>query len=126
MTQFALENCIERVLDAIPGEKAQGTFSKSSLRLLDVAKIADHQTKHDILMVPAWIRNALLSADFHDPSSKAVVIDEEVYEFENGKKLSCASWSHLMHCLLSALDIYEEILCSSIIAAISKIGLGEK
>lgn len=34
MTQFSLENCIERVLDAIPGEKAQGTFSKSSLRLL--------------------------------------------------------------------------------------------
>lgn len=123
MTQSALEVCVERVLDAVPGERARGTFDKSSMRLLEVAEIADHQNKHDILMVPAWIRNTLLSYAFHDRSSRTVVIDGEVYEFEKGKKLSCASWSHLMHCLSSALDIYEEMLCSSVVAAISRIGV---
>ena len=123
MTQFALENCIERVLDAVPGEKAQGAFDKSSLRLLEVVGIADHKTRHEILMVPAWIRSALLSAGVNDRSSRTVVIDEEAYTFEKGKKLFCASWSHLMHCLSSALDINEEMLCSSVVAAISRIGV---
>ena len=121
MIQFALENCIERVLDAIPGEKAQGTFSKSSLRILEVTKITDHQKKHDILMVPAWIRNTLHSVGIHSRGSKTIVIDGEAYKFEKGKRLSCASWSHLTYCLLNALDIYEEILTSSVVASISKI-----
>ncbi len=121
MTQFALENCIERVLDAMPGEKAQRTFSKSSLRLLEVTKVANHQSKHEILMVPAWIRNSLHSACIHSRASKTVVIDGEFYKFEKGKRISCASWSHLMHCLLNALDIYEEMLCSSVVNSISKI-----
>jgi len=121
MTQFALENCIERVLDALPGEKAQGTFSKSSLRLLEVTKVADQQTKHEILMVPAWIRNTLHSACIYSRMPKTVVIDGESYKFEKGKRLSCGSWSHLMHCLLNALDIYEEMLCSSVVTSIPKI-----
>jgi|GEM_PF-4719801 len=121
MTQFALENCIERVLDAIPGEKAQGTFCKGSLRLLKVTKVADHQTKHDILMVPAWIRNTLHSACIYRGGSKEVVIDGECYRFEKGKGLYCGTWSHLMHCLSNALDIYEEMLCSSVVTSISKI-----
>lgn len=121
MAQFALENCISRVLDAIPGEKAQGSFSKSSLRLLEITKTPNHQTKHEILMVPARIRNALHSAGIHGQASRTVVVDGESYIFEKGKRLSCGSWSHLMHCLLSALDIYEEMLCSSKVRSISKV-----
>ena len=123
MTQFALENCIERVLDAIPSEKAQGTFSKSSLRILEVTKVADYKTKHEILMVPAWIRNSLHSACVHGRASRMVVIDGESYNFEKGKRISCGSWSHLMHCLLNALDIYEEMLCSSVVTSISKVNI---
>jgi hypothetical protein len=121
MTQFALENCIERVLDAIPGEKAQGIFSKSSLRLLEVTKVVEPQTKHEILMVPARIRNTLHSAGIHSRASRTIVIDGESYKFEKGKRLSCASWSHLMHCLLNVLDIYEKMLCSSVVTSISEI-----
>ncbi len=121
MTQFALENCIGRVLDALPGERSQGTFNNSTLRLLKVAKVADRQTKHDILMVPAWIRNSLHSAGIHRRASKSVLVDGEPYIFEEGKRLSCGSWSHLAHCLSNALDIYEELLCSSVVTSISKV-----
>jgi hypothetical protein len=123
MTQFALENCISRVLDAIPSEKAQGTFSRSSLRLLEVTKTPNHQAKHDILMVPAWIRNALHSAGIHGRASRIIVIDGESFMFEKGKRLSCASWSHLTHCLLIALDIYREMLCSSVVRSISHVSI---
>jgi len=121
MTQFSLENCIERILDAIHGEKAQGTFSKSSLRLLEVTKVNDHKNKYKILMVPAWVRNTFHSACIHRRASKTVIIDGESYNFEKGKVLSCGTWSHLMHCLSNALDIYEEMLSSSIVTSISKI-----
>jgi hypothetical protein len=121
MTQFALENCIECVLDAISGEKAQGSFSKSSLRLLEATRVGNHQSKHETLMVPAWIRNTLHSACIHRRASKTVVIDGESYKFEKGMRLSCGSWSHLMHCLLNALDIYKEMLCSCVVTSISKI-----
>lgn len=123
MTQFVLENCIERVLDAMPDEKAQGTFCKSSLRLLEIAKVANHHSKHEILMVPARIRNALHAGGIHNRTSKTVMIDGESYKFEKGKRPSCASWSHLMHCLSNALDIYEEMLCSSIVTSIPKINI---
>lgn len=121
MTQFALENCISRILDAIPGEKPQDTFYHRSLRLLEVTKTPDHLTKHDILMVPAWIRNALHSAGVHGRGSKSVVVGGECYIFEKGKRVSCCSWSHLLHCLLVALDIYEEMLCSSRVRSVSKV-----
>ena len=119
MTQFALENCISRVLDSIPSERVQGTFSRSSLRLLEVTKIPDHQTKHEILMVPAWIRNALHSAGIHGRASRTIVIGGESFMFEKGKRLSCGSWSHLTHCLLIALDVYREMLYSSVVRSIS-------
>jgi hypothetical protein len=72
-------------------------------------------------MVPAWIRNALHSVGIHGRASKTIVVDGEYYKFEKGKRLSCATWSHLMHCLLNALDIYEEMLCSSVVTSISRI-----
>ena len=121
MAQFALENCIKRVLDTIPDEKTQGTFCKSSLRLLEVTKVSNHLSKHEILMVPAQIRNALHSAGIYSGRSKTVIIDGESYKFKEETRLSCASWSHLTHCLLNALDIYEEMLCSSVVTSISNI-----
>jgi len=121
MSQFALENCISRVLDAIPGGKAQGTFSKSSLRLLEITNTTDTQTKHQILMVPALIRNTLHSAGVHGGVPRTIVVDGESYIFQRGERVSCASWSHLTHCLLIALDIYKEMLCSSTVKSISKV-----
>jgi hypothetical protein len=121
MAQFALENCISHILDAIPGEREQGAFSRSSLRLLKVTGVPHHQAKHEILMVPAWIRNALHSAGIHNRATKTVVVDGESFRFEKGKRLSCASWGHLVHCLSSALDIYEEMLCSSLVKSIPNV-----
>lgn len=112
VVQFALENCIERVLDAIPGEKAFGRFSTSSRRLIEVTNLADPDTKHTILMVPAWIRNSLHTGGIHSHESKTIEIDGAQYVFERGKRIACASWSHLIHAFDHGLDIYGEMLCS--------------
>ncbi len=121
VVQFALENCIERVLDAIPSQKALGSFSKSSGQLIDVTELEDPSSKHDILMVPAWIRNTLHAGGVHSRRSKTVVIDGEAYEFQEGKRVECASWSHLLHAFRSALAVYEQILCSTPVVSIWRI-----
>ncbi len=121
VVQFALENCIERVLDAIATQKALGSFSKSSRRLIDLTELEDPSSKHDILMVPAWIRNTLHAGGVHSRRSKTVLIDGEPYEFQQGKRVECASWSHLFHAFHNALGVYQEILCSPSVVSIGRI-----
>ncbi len=116
--QFALENCVERVLDSIPGEKGCGGFSKSVRRLIQVVNLNDPDTKYRILMVPAWMRNSLHANGIHSGSSKSVDIDGAQYIFEKGRRVGCASWSHVLHAFDHGLDIYEEMLCSPIVKSI--------
>jgi hypothetical protein len=123
MVQFALENCIECVLNALPRVKALGKFSKSARRLIEVAKINDPEIKHQILMVPAWIRNTLHAAGIHSYASKTVNIDGIPYVFEKGQRFSCGSWSHLFHAIQHALDVYEEMICSTVVVSIQKIDI---
>ena len=121
MVQFALENCIEHVLDAIPGEKACRTFSQSCRHLIQITNLADPDIKYSILMVPARIRNSLHAGGIPGHGSKSVEVDGVQYVFEKGKRIACASWSHLIHSFSHGLDIYEEMLCSPIVKSISQI-----
>lgn len=120
-TQFALENCVESVLDAIPGEKKRGGFSKGVRRLMQVANLENLDTKYEILMVPAWIRNSLHAVGIHNGGNKRVDIDGAQYVFEKGERVACASWSHIFHAYNHGLDIYEEMLCSPMVKAIARI-----
>ena len=121
MAQFALENCIERVLDALPSEKSQGTFSRSSKRLISITQLPNQSTKHEILLVPAWIRNTLHAAGIHGHASRTVMIDGEPYQFEKGKRVSCTSWSHVFHAFRNGLEIYEELLLAPAVKSIGRI-----
>lgn len=121
MTQFALENCVERVLDALPGEQSQGYFSKAAERIIEIAELANRPRKLEVLMVPAWIRNSLHAGGVHTRATKSVTIDGASYVFEKGRRVSCATWSHLVHCVQHALGVYEEVLCAPVIAAVPKI-----
>lgn len=121
MVQFALENCVVRILHAMPGEPDQGNFKASCQRLLTVAGLSNASAKHQILLVPAWIRNSLHAAGIHGRASKTVVIDGEPYEFKKGGRICCASWSHLFHAFRNGLDIYEEVLTSSSVSVLSRV-----
>ena len=121
ITQFVLEDCVESVLDAIPNEKKRGSFSKSVRRLMQVVKLKDLDTKYEILMVPAWIRNSLHAVGIHNGSRKSVDIDGAQYVFEKGERVACGSWEHILHAYDHGLDIYEEMLCSPTVKAIIRI-----
>lgn len=121
ITQFVLEDCVESVLDAIPNEKKRGGFSKSIRRLMQVANLEDPDTKYEILMVPAWIRNSLHAVGIHNGGRKSVDIDGAQYVFEKGERVACGSWEHILHAYDHGLDIYGEMLCSPTVRAITRI-----
>jgi len=121
MVQFALENMIEQVLSSIPGEKGFENFSKTSRRLIEVTGISDAKDKYELIFVPARIRNSLHAGGIHKKSNITFVIDGEQYIFEKNKRVSCASWSHLMHAFYNGLDVYEDMLLSPVVKAIQKI-----
>lgn len=118
MSQFALENCIYAILSSHPDGKPKQTFSDNAKQLLKIAAIGDIDWSYDVLMVPARIRNSLHDGGIHRKSSATVVIDGTPYTFEKGKRVDCASWSHLLHSLYHCLDIYKTCFLSPGIAVI--------
>lgn len=124
MVQFALENCIERVLDSLPGKCGLNNFSRTSRCLIDTLELNNPEQKHELIMVPAWIRNTLHAGGIHKKPDKNVIIDGEPYIFKENQRFGCASWSHIFHAFLHSLDVYEEILCSKQVKAIKRIEPG--
>ncbi len=121
MCQFSLENCVYRILDSLSGHSNSARFSEESKRLIRLAGLDRPADKHQLILVPAWIRNTLHSGAIHKRSSKTVVIDGEPYRFVKGERLECGTWSHMFHTFLHALDVYAEILASSPVAAIRRV-----
>jgi len=121
MVQFALENCLERVLCALPRERGQNAFSKTLKKIINVLELEHPEEKHTLLMVPAWIRNTLHAGGIHTKADVQVTIGGENFIFQQGKRVECASWSHIFYVLLKSLDVYKEILTSEFVTAIEKI-----
>ncbi len=121
MCQFSLENCVYGILASLSGRSNSARFSEESRRLIRLAGLDRPADKHQLILVPAWIRNTLHSGGIHRRSSKTVVVDGEPYRFVKGERLECGTWSHLFHAVLHALDVYAEILASSPVASIRRV-----
>ncbi len=119
--QFAFENCIKTILEAL-GEQAPKSFYESARKIIEITQIPDPDTKRIILMIPANMRNALHRNGIHTkPDIAPISIDGATYEFRQGQRPNCGSWSHLSHIIFEVLNIYEEILTASTITRISHI-----
>jgi len=113
MAQFALENCVARVLKAID-KKPANSFTVNIDQLTKATELADIDKKRNILKVPARIRNSLHAGGIHggDRGPAEVDIDGVQYRFVKGHRVVGASWSHIFHVYSHCLDIYEEMFCS--------------
>lgn len=107
--QFQIENCIALLSEAIGITSGWG-FYKISMNLLE--ELGLDQNNLDVLNTAALIRNSLHSNGIHhgykngDFSSN---LDGVNYEFKHGKKVSCASFSHIAHALESSTIVLDEI-----------------
>ncbi|MBM4033668.1 MAG: hypothetical protein FJ291_18060 [Planctomycetes bacterium] len=121
MVQFALENCVNQVLDAMTGKRAIRPFSRAVRLLAERAGIQPFQAKLDALLVPAWMRNSLHANGIHRHDTRIFVVEGEPYAFVEGKRVQCASWSHVLHAVVCSLSVYEEMLTSNAVSALSRI-----
>jgi hypothetical protein len=121
MVQFAIENCIAQVIEAMGSKQPTGKFSRNIKLLLQLCSIPDLQRKLDLLLVPAMLRNTLHSNGIHKWPSKTVTVDGEDFVFEKDSRVSCGSWSHIFHAVKNSLSIYEEIFTSERIRTIRYI-----
>ncbi|MEK7524528.1 MAG: hypothetical protein AAB588_05885 [Patescibacteria group bacterium] len=111
LCQFQIENLICLMANAIGAtSKKKGFYDKVSSLIksleLDSKKIEE-------LNVPALIRNSLHSNGIHhsyDGKDFSITLQGVDYEFLNGKKVSCASMTHIAHSLENSLEILDEIL----------------
>lgn len=120
MAQFALENCVSRVIEAV-GQKVDMRFSKNVIVLSEATNLANKNIKREILMVPAWIRNSLHRGGIPSFDSDPVNIDGKQYLFIKGQRVSCTTWSHIFHAYSHCLDIYQEMLSSPLVKAVNHI-----
>ncbi|MCP4747207.1 MAG: hypothetical protein GY874_13860 [Desulfobacteraceae bacterium] len=112
MVQFALETCMGNILDSMPNQQRQSTFFGKSKDLISSCNIEQAEHKHKVFQVLAKIRNSLHNGCVHNRPSCLITVDGEKFEFVNGERVSCASWSHIFFALCRSLDIFREILLS--------------
>lgn len=121
MVQFALENCIKNVLDALPRVKTPWGFKDCAKRILKFADLPTCGCKYHRLILPAAIRDSLHRNGVHTLDDWCVVMDGAKYEFRQDEPIYCGSWSHIVWAVLKALDVYEAIFKSEKVAAIPHI-----
>lgn len=111
--QFQIENLFKNLLrELVPSYRTLG-YHDICKKILEVTNISDEENKFNILYTPALIRNSLHSNGIHHGykgSDSIIQIGELKYEFLNGKKVSCASWEHVIVALSALTDLVREIL----------------
>lgn len=121
LTQFALENCIKAIIEAMD-VPVPTSFYGAAKRIVEIADISNPEVKRHILLIPANIRNALHRNGIHTKASiPAIMLNGATYEFKQGERVKCGSWSYIFHILLHVLEIYYEILSSEAIRKIPHV-----
>lgn len=108
--QFALENCIGRIIEDKTRQKPPVKFKDKCKRIMELAGILDkRKLKLNRLLLLAYIRNTLHSGGIHRWDSLKRKVKGVYYNLKKGKEVECASWSHIFFLLWHSLDLYERI-----------------
>lgn len=122
MFQFQLEHCLTLILKAVyPNARFSGF--KGLLVALHQNQLITASEK-DELYVPAMIRNSLHANGIHhdrNGGNSAVSINGYTYNFDHGKHVQCAGYSHIANCLENSALILSRILAHPAVVAVSFI-----
>lgn len=121
LVHFKIDNLFQNILKHIertPTPRKRGFYHTSS-KVLQAASISDTGYEKDVLTALANIRNSLHGNGIHKSPSMSVQIDGVDFEFKEGQKVECASWSHIATAILGSIDVLEKVLMSSNIKGIT-------
>jgi len=112
--QFQIENGISNISEALGiSSGIKGFYNKAEM-LID--HLGFGYDKLERLNTGALIRNSLHSNGIHhgyQGTSSHITLKGVQYDFDNGKKVSCATLPHIAHALECSLEVLDEIISSS-------------
>lgn len=111
LAQFQIENVLRNIARELKLPSGGTGFYRTTDALLKTLAIP--VDRMDILNTPARIRNSLHSNGIHHrqhPSeSQRVTIGGVIYDFEDGKPVTCAGWEHIAHALEASIGVLDEV-----------------
>lgn len=120
LTQFQIENALRNVGRELGVASPGVGFYRCAKDVLCALGLP--ATHLETLNVAAKLRNSLHTNGIHHklyPSEKAIVVLKGVkYEFQDGIKVSCASWEHTAHALECSIEVLEQVFRHPQVASI--------
>lgn len=121
-TQFQAENGLRNLLTAIEPQNRSNKFYQIAGRMIELAELQDGDSKKQVLMVPAHLRNSMHANGVHHGyrgQDTITTVAGVVYEFRHGQRVSCGGWGHVVHALTASLRVLEEIVMSPIVSQLA-------
>ena len=93
----------------IPYRRGYWNLCETLLRSISVNQKEDKKEK---LILLSYLRNSLHNNGIHEGSSLTKTLNDLNYSFEDGIRVECASWTHIIKAVSVNIDVLSEILLS--------------
>jgi hypothetical protein len=110
--QFQIENMLVGLAVAFGLPNPPG-FSTAAAAVLKHLKLSPSTIRHDVLNLPARLRNSFHSNGVHRDvkgRSFSLCLDGFTFNLDHGKSVTCAGWGHCVLALSHSIDVVREIL----------------
>jgi hypothetical protein len=110
--QFQTETLFAGVTKAVGAAPAKMGFYNVAKTTLEAMGLTGVDAKRRVLTVPAKMRNSMHSNGVYHGRSETGTIKGVEFKFEDGKKVECGSWFHIVTALQASIEITAEVLKS--------------
>ena len=107
MYQFAIENMLRNISNAIRIKTGKKGFSEISKELLSKLGLSKYLLQISLL---ALIRNTLHNNGIHRGNHAEIALNGFEFRFRNGEAIKCSGWGHIILAIDGSLDVVEKIL----------------
>jgi hypothetical protein len=123
-TQFQTETLFKNILRELGSPTTKQGYYNIAESVLLTTGVPDPKDKLKILNVPALMRNSMHANGIHHGwkgSNTVELIDGIEFRFEDGKRVQCGNWIHIITALTATIRIVEEVLASQAVASLKMI-----
>ncbi len=119
-SQFQIETLFRNILTALGQPAGKQGFYTVADDVLKITGVPDRLTKLRVLNVGALLRNSMHSNGIHygyRGTTTVEIIDGVKYRFEDGNRVQCGSWFHIITALTASFRVVDEILGVAVVSS---------
>lgn len=123
-TQFQIEAAFRTILMALGKSDDQQGFYNVAKAVLAETGVNDQPIKLRVLSVPAFMRNSMHSNGIHHGYKRASTVETingVEFRFDDGRRVSCGSWFHIVAALTGAIDVVDIVFTSPAVATLKEL-----